>query len=190
MISNSLFPTQFLIGRIGAKQIGLQSSEKLGIPLIAVSVDAMVTETHHTTATLTEYPIESGVSISDHVVVKPDEVTCECVVGPAPIYMGVLSAFSGSPVFSSYDTLWSMMTLGAPVSIVTGIRVYRNMIIEDLTVTRNAQNGQALEFTLKAKRAKIVMVTKVQSGILIAQEPVKTAGPSTAYKFAPKDVKL
>lgn len=160
MITNALFPTQFLLGKAGAKQIGLQDS-----PLTFVEIDAMVQEDHQSSATLSDYPIESGSSVSDHVVVKPDVLNLNCVVGSSPIYIGS-GMLSTNRIMDSYILLWAMLTTKSEVTIVTGIRVYQHMVIEDLKVTRTKDNGQALEFTLQAKQARIVktQTSQVQAG--------------------------
>jgi hypothetical protein len=174
MITSALFPAQFLLGRIGAKRIGLASDA-----LVFVQVDAMVQEDHQSAATLTDYPIENGVSISDHVVVKPDQLTLNCVVSNTPIYIGP-GLLATNRIMDAYILLWAIMSTKSAVNIVTGLRVYQNMVLEDLKVTRTKDNGQALEFIVQAKQARIVKTqTSTASAAPIAQKKVSMGGAVT-----------
>jgi len=173
MITNALFPMQFLIGGIGAKTISMSD-----FGIVSVVVDAMVTENHSYTAQMTEYPIEDGSEISDHVVQKPDSLTINGVISNSPIYIGP-GFLSFNRVMDGYTSLWAMKTAGLPVDIVTGIKIYQKMIIESFVIDRNAQNGQALEFTMQCREAKIVKSQSGSIGVKIAMPKVLAGQPVT-----------
>ena len=187
MITSALFPTQFLLGKIGSKSISFQDD-----PTTALQIDAMVEETHSSSVALTDYPIEDGSSISDHITMKPDQVSIQGVVSNSPIYLFNADFFVLNRVFTAYEVLYIFQKSRYLLSIVTGLRVYNNMIIESLKISRNAQNGQALEFTADAKRATIVQsqIGTISGSIPITayqadagtSSPLKVGGPTDKIK--------
>jgi hypothetical protein len=59
-------------------------------------------------------------------------------------------------VTDGYAAIDAMQSSAELVVIVTTLRVYENMIIETFVVTRDAETGQALRFSLSAVQARIV----------------------------------
>ena len=54
------------------------------------------------------------------------------------------------------EVITNLMSTGTLVKIVTGLREYEDMVIENFEVVRSAQVGEALAFTLSAKQVRIV----------------------------------
>jgi hypothetical protein len=50
-----------------------------------VMIDAVVNETHNLNADVTQYEVESGAVISDHVQIKPVQLTIEGIISETPI---------------------------------------------------------------------------------------------------------
>lgn len=98
-------------------------------------------------------------------------------VGIASIGGLVSSALSSSSGPKSrakedvYDYLMELRNNRQPITVVTGLKEYSNMIITSISIPRTAQTGQILRFTVVMRQVKIVQT--VTSAISI--DTVKAA---------------
>ena len=116
-----------------------------------VPVSVVETEEHKTELGITSLPVESGADITDHAYVKPKSVTLKGVVGTGA------GGFTGRFVTAAaYQALVRYQELRRPFYLVTGLNVYKDMLIESITVPRNTENANILEFTITCKQVKIV----------------------------------
>lgn len=111
-----------------------------------ILVSAFINEHHSRKTTSTEYPVEDGSTISDHIRIEPDEFTAEGIMSPA----GVI------PITALYDQLNALVDAKVPVDVVSGLKVYTSMQIMSFDVNREAMNGGSLPFTMVFKKIKTV----------------------------------
>jgi hypothetical protein len=133
-----------LSGMYGTKRIGL------------VDVDAFIRESHRMTAEVTEYPVEEGDEISDHVIQKPNELDVDGIIGTNNLFIPVPLPSDFTRAYDGYQDLLAAKEAGEPISVVTGLTVYDQMIIVDFTIDRDKDNGRSLEFKMSLKHVKIV----------------------------------
>lgn len=136
-----------LFGKYGQKEIG------------GVVIDAFVEERHTMTSSVTQYPVEEGFNISEHVTQYPDGLSLQCIVGPHPVKIlgGILDIASfKNQAYQVYEALVVLKELAEPIEIITGLRVYDNMIIDSINITRTKDNGQSLEFDMGVTQVTIV----------------------------------
>lgn len=133
-----------------------------GVPkqIGAITVDAFVRERHVKTARATNYPIETGELITDHVVVDPISLDIQGIVMGATL-SGSSGALGGR-VLDAYKTFLDLIDNKIPVIVTTGLKVYENMIIENLTVDRDRTNGASLVFSATLKEIIIVSSQSTQ----------------------------
>ncbi len=122
-----------------------------------VILDVAISETHTLQARATEHPVESGCSIIDHIQTLPDSIQLDGIISNTP------TAFLGTPFFESgnyadeaFRQLEELMKSGQPVQIVTSLKTYKNMALENLTIKRTAANSDALCFSCSAKQIRMV----------------------------------
>lgn len=107
-------------------------------------IDAFITENHSFPAVVTTYPVEEGSDISDHVQLEPTVISIEAVVGGA----GILNSFFMTPLaIAAHDALLRVRNSKALITLVTGLKVYPNMIMTMYNPIRNKDNGGSLEFS-------------------------------------------
>lgn len=106
-----------------------------------VPIDCVVTETHTSDLDTTSIAIESGAKITDHAVVQPKTVSLKVADRGAAATYAALVAFQESRV---------------PFTLVTGLSIYRNMLINSITADRNKGNSHILDCTVSLKEAIIV----------------------------------
>jgi len=117
-----------------------------------VFIDAFSIETHTKKSNITTYPIEDNSTITDHVLNLPLNLNTNGIIEPIGDNYNILDI---------HNKIVDLMNSKQLISIITGLKVYNNMSILDYTVTRNAQNGQSLVFTMQAQETKIVQSQSV-----------------------------
>lgn len=136
-------------------------------------LDCVLTEDHGFESEVTEYPVENGTAVTDHVRVKPMTLSLEFIVSDTPI--GMVDVFrSGAQalensglvetVTPSDEVIAFLLTLQnkrEPTTVVTSIRTYENMVLESLSLPRDADTGYAVRGTAKFKQVIIVRNKRV-----------------------------
>lgn len=133
----------FLFGKNRQKTIG------------GIAVDAFLTESHTQSAEVTEYSVEEGSPISDHVTPAPDGLSITGIISPTSIYTS--GNESGIDRVAECDQKFAeLMAKGEPVDVVTGLRAYTNMVITEYAVNRSAENGRSLEFSMTLVKIRVI----------------------------------
>lgn len=130
----------------------------LGVPGFAMIdgfvMDVSLSEQHKFEADVTEYPVESGGSVSDNIRPKPLEVSLECIVSDTPI--GAIATRRGlqqgqfnlgSYASDAYEHLKRVYNNREPVVIVTSLETFSDMALKSLSVPRATGRGKELRFT-------------------------------------------
>lgn len=148
-----------------------QSKAKIG----SITIDASVQENHVSTCDLTENPVEDGATITDHVQMKPAELTIDGVISNTPISFAVLDNIRGlidtvtsilgktSRSIEAYNELLRLQKSRVPFKVVTGLKVYTDMILTSLSVPRTAATGNAIHFSAVMKQ--IIIAKSETSGV-------------------------
>lgn len=143
-----------------------------------ITIDAVIHETHTSTAVCTENPIEGGSVITDHVALKPTELEIEGIITDTPVSFslidnatGIINTVKGftgnkSRSIEAYDKLIKLQQSRRPFKAVTGLKVYNNMILENISVTRDANTGKAIIF--KAQMKQILIAASKTTGDISA----------------------
>lgn len=113
-----------------------------------IFIDATLSETHETSSTVTNFPIEDGSFISDYVINNPETLTISVLVTDTPL--NILSGFNRS--ITSYNELIRLQKNKELLTVVTGIKVYTNMIMTSISVPRDAQTGKSLTFNINFQK--------------------------------------
>lgn len=144
--------------------MALQSASLIfskGVPksIGGITIDAYIQEGHRKVANVTNYPIEDGSFIADHVIQRPDVVNIQGLVSKSILGS---SAASNSRILDTYETLVFLKELGLPITVVTGLKVYEDMVITNLDINRTARNGQSLPFRMTVQKITIVQSQTAQ----------------------------
>lgn len=120
-------------------------------------IDATLSEGHKFPATATDFPVERGADITDHVRNTSLHVAIEGIVSDTPI--GVMVDKRAGTSLPSDDALAHLMSIRnarEPVTIETSLAVYDNMLMLDLDVPRDAHTGDAIRFSAEFKQVTII----------------------------------
>jgi hypothetical protein len=140
-----------------------------------ITVDATLDEVHLDRLEVTEHPVESGTTVSDHSFTRPAEVILRCGwsnSNPSALLDVATSLFFGGSltisdyVSSVYSRLLALQDSRTLFSITTSLRQYDNMLVTALQVTRDQKTSQALLLTAHCRE---VIVVSTQSTSLPPQ---------------------
>lgn len=121
-----------------------------------LELDATVTETHRSQAEVTKHPVETGASLTDHILAGPQEIDVLGVVSNTPIKSrpedpDIPSVSGGDPrrrAESAFDALRSVQSSGTLCRITTTLATYENMFLAAVSVVRDAQKGNVAELQM------------------------------------------
>lgn len=126
-------------------------------------LDARIDENHQLSNDVTQYPVEEGSNITDHVRNRPFVLTMTGHVTDSPIEYFDLSEDLNNQEGetrsrSAFDQLITLYNDKSLVDVQTTLNLYQNMVIQDLIIPRNSSIGQELRFT-----ATLIQITKTRT---------------------------
>lgn len=124
---------------------------------------------------VTSHPVEKGADTTDHVRLLPGRLVIEGIVSDSPVgpirdRRGDVDAdgrFAFKPSDDAFAWLLDVRARRQPVTVVTGRRTYKNMILQTLTPHDDATTGRALNFT--ATFVEMQFVTNARTTVRVAQ---------------------
>jgi len=117
----------------------------------AIPVSIITEEQHVNELGITNLPVEFGADITDHAYIQPKKVTLTGMVATGA--RGIVGSFITA---AAYQAILDYQKQRVPFTLVTGLSVDNNMLIESVSVPRTTENRGVLEFTMKLKQVLIV----------------------------------
>ncbi len=140
-------------------------------------IDLYSSEDHTSTVSKTSLPLEDGSNITDHAVIDPDKITLAGLVSNVsnifngiPLVIGGLSIVNNTKSRDGWAILVAAKEARQPLTVVTSLKVYTNMLITSLKTTVNVKTGTNLYFTLDLGQVRFV-------GTATTQLPPSQLGP-------------
>ena len=153
---------------------------KIGVLLL----DATIHESHEYVNTITEFPVEKGFKISDHVIRSPEKLTMEGFITNTPVPRSSdLSSLNGAeatqnrveraleilldlaglpPATKTTEDISTSADFPKVIDIVeTGLRQYKNMVITRITIPRDVSTGETIRFTCEMRHIVTVYTQTV-----------------------------
>jgi hypothetical protein len=142
------------------------------------TIDAAVQEDLRFSSDISEFPVEEGPGVTDHVRNRPKEVTIEGVVSdtslrPVADTRGILSL----PSEEFLARLELIHEFRDPVTIETTQRVFDDMVLKDLSIPRDARTGDALSFRATFQQVELVSTDRFEINVEIPRaKPLRKFG--------------
>lgn len=177
----------------------LQFSFTEGKKLDAIVMDATLSEAHSYSADVTDFPVERGSAITDNVREKPTQLRIDAFISDFPLQnpntqQSTPTSFTQSPLNQTkrsqdaLDTLNRLKREGVTITVTTGIRTYKNMVIQTIDVTRDKSIRNGIRFTMSLREIIVVQTQTVQ---VVAAEPKgqnkQADGPKSASDASDAD---
>lgn len=115
-------------------------------------LDGFYSEEHRIRVRTTEYPVESGADLTDHVVREPYHLKLK---GAATVYQHGASAG-----LNAWNEILVYIAERRPIAVVTRLGTYHNMIIVDVKTGVTADTGDSLDFEMELKEILRASVTR------------------------------
>ena len=141
-----------------------------------IILDASIEETHQFASKITQFPIETGETIADHIFNEPKRLTIEGIVSnfplpfpdPALIARTFKYSLQSQKKYSDavFKELMQLRDSRKLITVVTRLNSYDNMAILSLTIPRNKDNQEVLRFTIELQEVIIKSTEKVPSTYL------------------------
>ena len=109
-------------------------------------IEIVADERHSTSNEITQHPVETGVSISDHIRPNPKSFNITGVISNTPF--GLFAVNNPTLAEDSYDLLLQYSEQGRPMELFTGLRDYGNVVIRQMEVTRDVRTSNGLHISL------------------------------------------
>lgn len=132
---------------------------KQPVSINGIEFDALIDETHTLEATVPQYSVESGFSVSDAIILNPEKLEMTLYVTNTPVTWYNRHGASQSRVNSIVKQLEELYYTASPVTIVTSDRTYTNMAIESLSITKTFETGYAREIPISFQKIRITSAT-------------------------------
>lgn len=157
-----------------------QQSRRIG--LIVPSV--VISEKHNDTLEITEHPVEVGAAISDHAYRRPSEVVMQVGFAGGGSLLDFLDTTSfglsvGLGPKETYQELLDLQNSRVPFDVVTGKRIYSNMLIRALEVTTDRTSENVLSAVLTLREVIITSTTTTQVAV---KEDMKLGANTSAVQ--------
>lgn len=154
-----------------------QQSRKIGIIIPSV----VVSEKHSDTLEITEHPVEVGAAIADHAYKKPSEVVMEVGFSGGGALLDFASSLTATNLLGmspqeTYQQILDLQSSRIPFDVVTGKRLYSNMLIRALEVTTDRTTENVLSAVLTLRE---VIISQTQA-ITVADKVNMKDGVSTS----------
>ena len=133
-------------------------------------IDVVLAEAHESRVTLTKNPIEAGADVTDHAYVEPKRLTLEFADAGAALTYAALVRFQENRV---------------PFTAMSGLYVYTDMLIEELTADRDVETALILRGRAVLSQAIIVETAYAQSESSGSQKSGQAGGKKSTNAAKP-----
>lgn len=172
-----------IVGRVAFRIVDIlstlfhQQSRKIG--MIVPSV--VISEKHTDMLEITEHPVEVGAAVADHAYKKPSEVVMEVGFAGGGALLDFASNLTATSLLGlspqqTYQELLGLQESRIPFDVVTGKRLYSNMLIRALEVTTDKTTENVLSAVLTLRE---VIISRTQQ-ITVADKTNMKEGASTS----------
>lgn len=185
-VSNYVSQTaqSFIKGQANALIYGVQGTQ---IIQLYGTTDAIINENHQAQSMSSEYSIETGATLTDHLYIKPKQLTVTCYV--SSILQQEFSTLSQSArdneAFARFIKQQDSRSL---VSVVTTIYTYDNMYIANISAPKDSGVGSNnLVFDLTLKETLLAQTSQLPntSGVAKNRTPTKNNGSQQSTSIPP-----
>lgn len=121
-------------------EVGMTYSTGVQSTIGVLQLDALVSESTSLRAEATEYAVEEGSPISDHVVMMPERLKLSGIITPSDVMQ--MTAAGRPKLMEAKATLRKILSDRQPVTISTGMDTYVDMVMIDCDVTRTNESDR------------------------------------------------
>lgn len=125
------------------------------VSINGLEFDALISESRTLEATVPEYSVETGFSVSDSIILSPEKLEMTLFVTNTPVTWYRRHGASQNRMDSVVKRLEELYFGREPVTIVTSDATYTNMAIESMTISKSLEVGYAREIPISFKKIRV-----------------------------------
>jgi len=142
-----------------------------------IELDIIVSESTNTSSTITSNPVENGSNVNDNIVINPMTFSISGIVSDSKVLplgglTGLGQIISGNaftkqstPSKEAWEELLDLQASRTPFTLVTNLKAYDNVVIENLATSQDKDTSNSLHFT-----ANLREIIFVGSQVLTAEQ--------------------
>jgi hypothetical protein len=125
--------------------------------------DAFIRLDHVSKLKITEHPVQTGASITDHAYLEPKELTIEVGMSDAAksLVSGQFSSDRSRSV-TAYKVLRELQDQRIPVQVLTRLGIYQNMMVESISVPDDYMSLYGLKASVVMREILVSTVKTVK----------------------------
>ena len=125
------------------------------VSINGLEFDALIDESRTLEATVPEYSVESGFSVSDSVILSPEKLSMTLFITNTPVTWYRRHGASPTRVDSVVKQLEELYFAKEPVTIITSDATYTSMAIESVTISKSLETGYARQIPISFKKIRV-----------------------------------
>ena len=127
---------------------------KRPVSIDGMEFDALISEEHTLEATVPEYAVEDGYSVSDTIILGQDTISMVLFLTDMPVTWESTHGVGTGRVDDIIKKLQEKYYERTTVTIVTTDNTYTDMAIESITISKTAEVGYAKEIPLSFRKIR------------------------------------
>ena len=124
------------------------------VSVAGIEFDALISSDHALEATVPEYTVESGFTVSDAIILGEETLSMVLYLTDTPVTWYKKHGANKGRVKSVCNKLYNLYYKAQPVKIVTTDKVYTNMAIESITISKSLDEGYAREIPISFRKIR------------------------------------
>lgn len=128
---------------------------KQPVSIAGIEFDALISEDHGFEATVPEYAVEKGFSVSDAIIIGAETLSMTLYVTDTPVTWLSRHGAEQGRVDRVCKQLEELFYTAQAVTVVTSDRIYTDMAIESLTISKSLDIGYAREIPISFRKIRI-----------------------------------
>ena len=162
--------------------------------VISIDLDVTMDESHEWQNDVTTNPVETGSPIADHIQIMPDKLRITGMISDSSISDAVIKQFSGidgtqflTRVQTAFDVLRKLKEDRKLITVYTKFKVYTDMALTSLSIPRNNQTGDSIQFSVEFVHVRIVNTQTIDMPKGVNPKKTAKTGKSVQTKTALTD---
>lgn len=111
---------------------------------------------------ITQHPVQQGATITDHAYIKPSQLSIKVVFSNRT-----------APLEEIYKNFLDLQQSRIPFDVITGKRIYTNMLIKSLSQTNDVQTENMLSINMQLQE---IIITNIELTSVPPREQQKNPG--------------
>ncbi len=129
------------------------------VSINGIEFDALITSSETYEATVPDYAVETGFSVSDSVILTPESLSMTLLVSDRPVTWAGRFGTGGDRVATVTQQMKDLYFEKALVTVSTSEQTYTSMAIISLSTSMSKERGYAREIVVQFKKVRTTTAT-------------------------------